>query len=387
MPTSKAAEGRQADRPETELEQAVGGKEKLAELAAQFSAKVSRMFGPAGDEPDKPLDPVATTENKETAEELQRKTAQAAVASAAGAAAAKEVAPDKAAIDAATLKAVKGGNSEALPGSRVKDKDGKKTILESETGRWDAMYTRDVSDDKKSELSGRVAMLGDKHYEEYFDSMDQSAWREVSVEGADEHPPARQRDGLDALMDVNSDGVSAMLDALPTNLLDAAKKRKKPTTKEPGVIESAFNTLTGFMHPDREAVLSEGASARSAARQEMLNKPEATAIPPEKTSTSAGGVTTATYASANISPAAVAAATSPQQAASSGLAAAQAMAGGGGSGGNITINGRLSLDGLQEAILDATGQKAVATPNNGVPIVGDPSMKRVSGGSSSAANR
>lgn len=48
----------------------------------------------------------------------------------------------------------------------------------------------------------------------------------------------------------------------------------------------------------------------------------------------------------------------------------QAADPGGGGGREISINGTLSLRGLQEAMLSATGNRPMETPEGGVPVMG-----------------
>jgi hypothetical protein len=95
-------------------------------------------------------------------------------------------------------------------------------------------------------------------------------------------------------------------------------------------------------------------------------------LPPERTAdvqqSFAGSL-----GSANIQPVSY----SPEQhSARGGEYTGQAASQGGGDGGSITLNGSLRLEGLHEAILDATAQKAVATPGGGVPVVGTGHMGR-----------
>jgi hypothetical protein len=99
----------------------------------------------------------------------------------------------------------------------------------------------------------------------------------------------------------------------------------------------------------------------------------AAALPLEKTA----GVQQSTpgqIGSANIQPVAYSPEQQPPRGGEySGQAASQ---GGGGDNGSITLNGSLRLEGLHEAILDATAQKAVASPGGGPPIVGTGQMGR-----------
>lgn len=92
----------------------------------------------------------------------------------------------------------------------------------------------------------------------------------------------------------------------------------------------------------------------------------AAGLPPEKTA-DVQQSPSGQLGSANIQPASY----SPeQQPPRGGDYSGQAAGGGGGgsSGGSITLNGSLRLEGLHEAILDATAPKMVATPSGGVPI-------------------
>lgn len=109
------------------------------------------------------------------------------------------------------------------------------------------------------------------------------------------------------------------------------------------------------------------------ARQIEDEVPTAASIPKEKTADIQQASETGTLGSANIHPASV----NPEQQPRGGEYTGQAAAAGGcGDKGSITLNGSLRLEGLHEAILDATAQKAVATPGGGVPVVGGGSMGR-----------
>jgi hypothetical protein len=284
---------------------------------------------------DKPLDPVATTENKAVADELQKKTAAAAVASAVGPAAAEQIVKDKPADEAAFKKATEaalGYAQEPAKQNRIDPVTGMLTAGAEQRAGADALLSPDGGQDIAAQMLGG-ATLGD----------------------------------------------------IEKNLAATGElKTTKPVEPQKDIVGAAISEVTGAFQPDRNAVLSEGKAARDAARKEILEKPEAAAIPAEKTGAAVSGRAAATYGSANISPANVAASISPQQQqAAAGIAGAQASS----SANTMTINGRLSLDGLQEAILDATGQKAVSTPGNGVPVVGDPAPNRVSGGAGSGAKR
>jgi len=82
------------------------------------------------------------------------------------------------------------------------------------------------------------------------------------------------------------------------------------------------------------------------------------------------------YNSANINPAPAASLQAPQQ-----QPAVTAASGGGSTADNtVTVSGRLTLEGLDAVLLEANGQRAVQTPGNGVPVVGDPPRSRVTGG-------
>lgn len=302
---------------------------------------------------DKPLDPVATTENKAVADELQRKTAAAAVASAVGASTAAE-----------TL--AEGADS---TGPTINDLiDPADNLVRTEYGP-DGVF--DVyADGSRRQPKGHELLTKKKRIDPVTGML---------ANGAD------QRTGADALL--NPDGGTdiaaqmlggATLSDIEKNLTATGDfKPTKPVESKQDIVGAAISGLTGAFQPDMEAVLQEGETARSAARKEILEQPAAAALPPEKTGAAGGGSAAANYGSANVTPAAAVAAISPQQQqAAAGLAGAQASS----DAGSMTISGRLSLEGLQEAILDATGQKSVSTPNNGVPVVGDPPSRRVSGG-------
>lgn len=101
--------------------------------------------------------------------------------------------------------------------------------------------------------------------------------------------------------------------------------------------------------------------------QAKAELPSASALPPEKTAGIQQSGGQGSLGSANIHPAAA----NPEQQPSGGDYTAATPAGGSGRGdnGNITLSGSLRLEGLHEAILDATGNKAVQTPGGGVPVV------------------
>lgn len=98
--------------------------------------------------------------------------------------------------------------------------------------------------------------------------------------------------------------------------------------------------------------------------------PDPTALPPEKTAALQQAAAEGRLGSANVQPGASA---GPQQQADA--ASATAAVPGNASGREaISLNGSLRLEGLHEAIIAATGEKAVATPSGGPPVVGTGNM-------------
>ena len=180
---------------------------------------------------------------------------------------------------------------------------------------------------------------------------------------------------------VNASGRS-MLSPAPTppaNIYEQWKQIKNTglTATPPDVIDHTAHTggrqagdQTGARPPARIDALMKDYSATGGNRlqqhliAEQIEQEMAAGLPPEKTA----GVqqTPGQLASANIHPAAA----NPQQVVSAGdTAGSSTPASGGGDSGSITLNGSLRLEGLHEAILDATANKSVATPGGGVPVI------------------
>lgn len=151
-------------------------------------------------------------------------------------------------------------------------------------------------------------------------------------------------------------------------------KPLEPPAKPP---EDATTTPPGAdgMPPPGSDVSQTEAAQRGAEAAAAVNAQQAAkdAIPDGTAATSTAGTT-----SANVNPAA---AGSPQQ----NPAPTVTAAGGGGSAGSsgpITVTGSISLNNLREGVLELVSQNAIHPPNNGTPIVPDPSPNHVGGSKS-----
>jgi hypothetical protein len=138
------------------------------------------------------------------------------------------------------------------------------------------------------------------------------------------------------------------------------KKRREELIKQR--TEAAAVEAAGFSTDEAKQIIADDERASKQQQHDIAQRD--LTLPPEKTA----GVqqTTGQLGSANIHPAAA----NPQQAIPGGEYTGSATPPGSGGGSeSITMNGSLRLEGLHEAILDAMGNKAVATPGGGVPVI------------------
>jgi hypothetical protein len=154
------------------------------------------------------------------------------------------------------------------------------------------------------------------------------------------------------------------------------KKRREELIKQR--TEAAAVEAAGFSTDEAKQIIADDERASKQQQHDIAQRDFTPAVsqagagaeplqslPPEKTSGPQQKATN-NLGSANINPAAV---NPTQQASSGGHYGGQASAPGSGASGPITLNGSLRMEGLYEAILAATGDKPVATPGGGVPVV------------------
>jgi hypothetical protein len=366
---------------------AVAEKEKTAASSAAASPEST-----AGRTADKPL-PETKTADKDpaTAETIKQQNADAAAASAG-----VPIEDDKTAVsdrnDAALQQSATGAEGAAATPPEQKydidprdftqsvsqkdgsyasisgpfrDRAGKQIDRPTDGEYFDAMHTVDRAKDDAQNRTGRVGQIGDKYYEEYKSGGVTPAWREVSVgENKTEAEKIAQKN--DAALQQK-----AGLEPGEKPVAAAASPKEKAASTP---IDRRLISARQAMQKDLMGTLSKNAAenrlvASLVDRDVEAELPASSTLPQAKTSNvqqDAGG---GAIGSANIHPAMA----SPDQA---GGAYSGSSAAGDQSDKSITLNGSLRLEGLHEAILDATAQKAVATPGGGVPVVGTGHMGR-----------
>jgi hypothetical protein len=223
------------------------------------------------------------------------------------------------------------------------DRNGKVISRPTEAEHFDAIHTVDRAKDDKQGRTGRVGQIGEKYYEQYRVAgvAGAEAWREVTV-GKNE--PAAQ-----TAVPPTADSAPPTAAASPDKPLPAVKQassdKGKPTASE------ADNWYT--------SITKKVAQVASAAWASSV--PDAKQVSAETKNGVAAAQTTA-ITSRNVNPATV---------------------GGAGAGGEktqkLTINGTLSLQGLNEAILNGRGSQPVAAEGAGSPIVVDPAVSPIDG--------
>jgi hypothetical protein len=154
----------------------------------------------------------------------------------------------------------------------------------------------------------------------------------------------------------------------------AEPKQDKPAETPAKPPEEATKTPPGAdgQPPPGTDVAQTESARRGADRAAEINAEQSAASSiPDATASGRGG-----YGSANVQPVAL---RSPQQ--SAGTVTVTGGGGGGGGGdGTMTLNGKLRVEGLYEAVIAATTQKAIHPPGQGPTIVTDPARQGVPSG-------
>lgn len=159
-----------------------------------------------------------------------------------------------------------------------------------------------------------------------------------------------------------------------TRPVDAAEtkpdKPAEPPAKPPEDATKTPPGADGQLPPGSDAAQSDSAKrAADAAAQINAEQSAESAIPNAAVTAAGGGL-----GSANVHPASL---QNPQQAA--GTVAVTGAASGGGGSDTMTLNGKLRVEGLYEAVIAATTQKHINPPGHGPTVVADGATQSVPG--------
>jgi hypothetical protein len=251
------------------------------------------------------------------------------------------------------------------------DRNGKVIARPNDAEYFDAIHTVDRAKEDKKDRTGRIGQIGEKYYEQYRVAgvAGAEAWREITV-GKNE--PAAQPAAATAGAQPTADG------APPSTADNVAAKNDAELQQRAGVAPA-----------EKPAAVAAPDKAAPAVKQTTSDKDKPTAVAADSWYTS--------IAKKVAQVAGAALGTSVQDAkqvsaeTKNGVAAAQttavtsrnvnpaAVGAGGEKTQKLTINGTLSLQGLNEAILNGRGAQPVAAEGAGSPVVVDPPVSPIDG--------